>query len=86
MELGIISVSAITVICYLIGEAIKASPLADKWIPIIVGLCGGGIGVVGMYVMPDFPAGDPINAIAVGIVSGLAAVGINQIGKQLTKE
>ena len=60
MELGILSVSAITVICYLIGEAIKASPLADKWIPIIVGLCGGGIGVIGMYVMPDFPAGDPM--------------------------
>ncbi|MCC6093655.1 MAG: phage holin family protein, partial [Eubacterium sp.] len=31
------------------------------------------------------PAKDVINALAVGIVSGLAATGVNQIYKQLTK-
>ena len=35
--------------------------------------------------MPDFPANDVINAAAIGVVSGLAATGINQIGKQLQK-
>lgn len=84
MELGIAGVAVITVICYLIGEAVKASGLENKWIPIIVGACGGALGVVGMYVMADFPAQDVLTAVAVGIVSGLAAVGVNQIGKQLT--
>ena len=40
-------------------------------------------GMVGMYTMPDFPAQDVINAVAIGIVSGLAATGINQAVKQL---
>lgn len=83
MELGIAGVAVITVICYLIGEGVKASGLANKWIPIAVGACGGALGVVGMVVMADFPAQDPLTAVAVGIVSGLAAVGVNQIGKQL---
>lgn len=84
MELGIAGVAAITVICYLIGEAVKASGLENKWIPIIVGTCGGALGVAGMRLMADFPAQDVLTAAAVGIVSGLAAVGVNQIGKQLT--
>ena len=32
---------------------------------------------------PDFPAGDPLTALAVGIVSGLAATGTNQLIRQL---
>ena len=36
--------------------------------------------------MPDFPAQDILTALAVGIVSGLAATGANQVGKQLKKE
>ena len=48
-------------------------------------MLGGVLGVVGMYTMPDFPAGDILTAIAVGIVSGLAATGADQLGKQLTK-
>jgi hypothetical protein len=43
------------------------------------------LGIAGLYLMPDFPAKDIINALAVGIVSGLAATGVNQIYKQLTK-
>lgn len=82
---GIGSVAAISVICYLIGQFVKALPLDDKWIPIIVGFCGAVLGVVGSLVMPDFPAGDILTAIAVGIVSGLSATGVNQIYKQLFK-
>ena len=36
--------------------------------------------------IPDYPAGDPITAAAVGIVSGLAATGLHQAAKQLGKE
>lgn len=83
MEFDLIQVVAITVICYLVGVLVKTSPLDDKWIPCIVGILGGALGVVGMYVMPDFPAHDILNAVAIGIVSGLAATGAHQIGKQL---
>lgn len=83
----IASVAAITVICYLIAQAIKATPLDSKWLPVICGIAGGALGVAGLYVMPDYPASDIVSAIAVGVVSGLAATGANQIYKQLsTKE
>lgn len=80
--MGIAGVAAITVIAWLIGEAAKLAPLDNKWIPVICGVCGGILGVVGMYTMPEFPAGDVMTAAAVGIVSGLAATGADQIGKQ----
>lgn len=84
MDFGIASVAAITVICYLVGIIVRASPLNSSLIPAIVGLCGAVLGVVALYVgLPDFPATDPLTAIAVGIVSGLAATGVNQAVKQL---
>ena len=85
MDFGIASVAAITVICYLVGLVVKASPWNnDKYIPIACGLVGGVLGVVGLYLgLPDFPAGDPMTAVAVGIVSGLAATGVNQAVRQL---
>lgn len=84
--LGIASVAAITVICFLAAEAIKATKLDNKWLPVICGILGGILGVVGLYVMPEFPANDIVTAIAVGIVSGLAATGAHQIYKQQTKK
>lgn len=87
MDFGIASVAAITVICYLIGLVVKVSGLDNKWIPAIVGLCGAILGVAGLYLgLPDFPATDPLTAVAVGIVSGLAATGVNQAVKQLKEE
>ena len=86
MDFGIAGVAAITVIAYLIGSAVKATTLDNRWIPSICGAVGGILGVLAMRIMPDFPATDYITAIAVGIVSGLAATGVNQIGKQLGKE
>ena len=82
-SLGITGVAAITVICLLIGQGVKASGLDNKFIPIICGVCGGLLGIAGMFIMPDFPATDYITAAAVGIVSGLAATGANQVIKQL---
>ena len=86
MDFGIAGVAAITVIDYLIGSAVKATTLDNRWIPSICGTVGGILGVLAMRIMPDFPATDYITAVAVGIVSGLAATGVNQIGKQLGKE
>lgn len=85
MEFGIASVAAITVICYLVGQVVKVTSLDTKYIPAICGIVGAILGPVALYLgIPDFPATDALTAVAVGIVSGLAATGINQVGKQLT--
>ncbi|MET0017146.1 phage holin family protein [Oscillibacter sp.] len=85
-SLGIAAVAAITTICYLVGLAVKATPCNnDKYIPIACGAVGGILGLVALYTgLPNFPATDPLTAIAVGIVSGLAATGVNQAVKQLS--
>lgn len=84
MQMG--TVLAIVVISYLIGLGAKTIPaIKNEAIPVIVGVCGGVLGAIGMYVMPDFPAHDILNAIAIGIVSGLASTGVNQVWKQVTK-
>lgn len=85
MDFGIAGVAAITVICYLVAQGVKATPINNKWLPVICGIFGGVLGVVGLIIMPDFPASDYVTAVAVGIVSGLAATGANQIYKQLSK-
>jgi len=84
-ELGIAAIPVITVIVFLAVEAVKATPLDNKWLPVIAGGFGGILGVVAMMVMEEFPAADPLTAIAIGIVSGLAATGAHQVYKQLTK-
>lgn len=83
--IGIEAIPAITVICFLIGEAVKLTPLDSKWIPVICGFCGGILGVVAMYTMPGFPADNIITAVAIGIVSGLAATGAHQLVHQFQK-
>ena len=87
MDYGVAGVAAITVVCYLVGLVVKASPWNnDKYIPIACGLAGGVLGLAGLYLgMPDFPAGDPLTAAAVGIASGLAATGVNQAVRQMAK-
>lgn len=86
MDFGIASVAAITVIVYIVGMLVKASPMADKWIPSICGVVGGALGIASMFIMPEFPAQDVISAFAVGIVSGLASTGADQMVKQIRKE
>lgn len=84
--MGVTGVAAISVIAYILGELAKASKLDNKWIPVICGIAGGALGVVSLYLVPDFPATDIISAVAVGIVSGLAATGANQIMKQMKEQ
>lgn len=86
IDFGITGIAAITVLCFLLGQGIKLSPLNKCWIPVICGIFGGLLGIAGMYIIDNFPATDLITAAAVGVVSGLAATGIHQIGKQIKKE
>lgn len=73
--LGITSVASITVICYLIASMVKATKINNKWLPTICGIVGGILGIVAKMIMPQFPAEDILSAVAIGIVSGLAATG-----------
>ena len=76
---GMAGVAAITVICYLAATAVKQTPLANKWLPTICGTLGGVLGVLAWCgSVPDFPAGDPLTALAVGIVSGLSLIHISE--------
>ena len=85
-KLGIATIPVIVVIVFLIIEAVKATGRIDgKWNPVIAGACGGILGVVAMFVMPEFPGTEPLSAIAIGIVSGFAATGVHQVYKQFTK-
>ena len=88
MGFGIASVASITVIVYLVGYTWKnATKLDNKWIPTICGTLGLILGIVAYLVkVPDFPAGDILSAAAVGVVSGFAATGIDQIKKELVDE
>lgn len=81
------TIPAIIVISYLVGMGCKAfDKIPDKLIPVIVGCVGAALGVVGMYTMQGFPADNVLDALAIGISSGLSSTGVNQIVKQLRKE
>jgi hypothetical protein len=83
MEFGLPAVVAITVICYLLGQGIKATQLPKKWLPVFCGICGGLLGILGFYTMTAYPAEDVLTAVAVGIESGLAATGAHEVKCQL---
>ncbi len=87
MDFGIATVVAITVLVFVIGLAVKATKIDNKWIPVICGVAGIILGVVALATgMPDFPATDYLTAAAVGGASGLAATGMDQVFKQLTNK
>ena len=88
-NLGFIAFPAIVVICYLVGATLKAinNDTLNKFIPMICGFVGGILGVVVFKTIPGYiPADNWLMALAIGIVSGFAATGINQIIKQSGKD
>lgn len=88
-DLGFIAFPAIVVLCYLVGATLKAinNETLDKFIPMICGFIGGGLGVLVFLTIPGYiPADNWLMALAIGIVSGFASTGINQVYKQFTQE
>ena len=88
MEFDFAAIPAITAICYLAALIYKAvKTLDNRYIPSLCGVLGAALGAVAYASnMVGFPAQDYITAVAVGAVSGLAATGAHQVGKQLTLE
>ena len=77
---------SITDICYGTVEVAKRTQVVkDNWLPVLSVLIGCVCGAVAIISGIDIGATNVLDAIAVSIASGLSAVGINQIPKQLTK-
>ena len=49
---GVAGVASISVITYLMAEAVKALTLDGKWIPVICGIFGAILGIAAMYTVP----------------------------------
>ena len=80
--------TAIVIMCYFAGMICKSfgKEKLDRFIPVICGALGIVLGLVIFYTIPGFiPATNWAEAVVIGIVSGLAAVGVNQVGKQALK-
>jgi hypothetical protein len=83
MEL--IGIPGVVVISYMITEIFKVF-INKKYLPIVAGISGGMLGVLSFVLQIDImPATDIVSALAIGIISGLAATGSNQIIKQIKK-
>ena len=84
MEL--IGIPGVVVISYMITEIFKVF-INKKYLPIVAGISGGMLGVLSFVLQIDImPANDIVSALAIGIISGLAATGSNQIIKQIKKK
>ena len=84
----IVAFPVIVVICYFVGIVCKSFKIEklDSFIPAIVGAVGIVIGLLIYFTIPNFiPADNWAMAVAIGIVSGLSAVGVNQAIKQMAK-
>ena len=84
--MSILTIPAIVIISYLVTEVFKLF-VKKKYLPIISWLTGAILGVITYFIAPNLIfKEDIITAIAVGIVSGLAATGSDQAIKKLLKK
>lgn len=83
-----ISVGSIAVMCLVIGQLCKLIPaLPTKAIPVIVAFFGGVLGFVGFALgIPQLATLTIFDAIATGIVSGIASSGAFSLYKNLTNQ
>ena len=83
------TIPAVAAICYFVGYCVKQrinKQNVDRFTPVITGTLGAMLASVIFKVYPDMiAANDYFTAIAIGIASGFAATGVNQIYKQLKK-
>jgi hypothetical protein len=84
------TIPVVTGIVFLVLEALKAATNSNevfkKIIPILAGVLGITLGVLTYYFAPNMIAADNVvQAILLGLASGLAATGTHQIFKQITK-
>ena len=82
------SVPIIVLCCYIVGEIYKVifkkNTKTYKLIPILVACVGGVFGIIIFYTAPEilFNVKNLYDALTIGIISGFASTGANQIIKQ----
>lgn len=86
------SVSIIVIICYVFGELykllFKTKQEFYKFIPIILSILGGILGIILYLTAPSIllKADNIWTALGIGMVSGASSTGTNQIIKQIFKK
>ena len=89
--LEIISVPVIAGIVYFVMAVYKtlvknAHAIWTSLIPVWAAVLGIALGLVAYFLVPEvMPAENALVAVLVGLASGLGAVGIHQVGKQIEK-
>ena len=56
LDFGITGVAAITVLCFLLGQAVKATGKLFRWSPVMCGASGFVLGILGWKMFPDLPS------------------------------
>lgn len=88
---SIATVPVLVTIIYGIVEFLKhfvfdGSEKFKKYIPVVSAIMGGVIGIICFFVFPEIiPVATWYGSILLGCASGLSAVGVNQIKKQIEK-
>lgn len=89
--LEIISVPVIAGIVYFVMAVYKplvknAPAIWTSLIPVWAAVLGIVLGLVAYFLVPEvMPAENALVAVLVGLASGLGAVGVHQVGKQIEK-
>ena len=89
--LEIISVPVIAGIVYFVMAVYKslvknAPAIWTSLIPVWAAVLGIALGLVAFFLVPEvMPAENVLVAVLVGLASGLGAVGVHQVGKQIEK-
>ena len=79
-NIGIASVAAITVICYLVGLCVKAVPnMADKYIPICCGVAGAALAAAGVCF---FCLGGNVTLLLVALWIGAGTIPLKKSGNR----
>ena len=71
-----------TAFCYSVAELYKLTTWNKRLIPLLCGAIGLVLGVLGFYFVPLFPAEDLLQAVTLGLASGLAATGAYEAIKE----
>jgi hypothetical protein len=88
--LDFVTVPIIVAIVYVSTIALKKSVNYNetmlRFVPLIAALLGSSLGIIAFFATPEIvPASNVWVAILIGLASGLAATGTNQVFKQITK-
>jgi hypothetical protein len=86
MKMELIVIPTIMVISYLVTEIFKLF-IKKKFLPVIAGITGAVLGVIAYFFTPSLiKHTNLLTSIAIGIISGLAVTGSNQLIKQIKKK